>query len=164
MSKIKNEVIITGILMIICRLPADVWRLIARSLTKRDLVALQLTNRKLMNQLEDIGDIWWGKHLDEYQQRWNEYYNGVPKSNRDQQVENILLKMYPMRHCQKTRGRLNSKPRTELEIRKLLVRGSCEPDYVTNPWKYGSGFHQDILHSVGACVVCDSQYWREGMV
>ena len=77
------------------RIPSDVWRIIAKKLSKRDLLSLQLANTRLMLKFERTGDIWWGKHLPDYQERWQEYYNNVPKSNRDKAVDKQLMEMDP---------------------------------------------------------------------
>ena len=117
--------------MDIYKLTPDVWRIIAKWLSKSDLIALQLTNTKMMKFLDKISDIWWGKHLLEYQQRWEEYYNRRNK---------ILLKI--------------PKENTKNIIRNILI--SEKIVLVKNP---ANSRHMDTIHDYGTCDVCDSQYY-----
>jgi len=57
--------------MSLLNLLPDIWRIIGQWLSKRDLIALQLTSTSLLKQLDKINDIWWGKHLEYYYQRWS---------------------------------------------------------------------------------------------
>ena len=71
------------------KLPGDIWRVISKYLTKRDLLTLQFVNHRLFTRLDTLADIWWGKHNSDYQKHWNEYYNNVPKTSRDRKLERM---------------------------------------------------------------------------
>jgi hypothetical protein len=117
--------------MNITDLPSDIWRIIAKSLSKRDLLTLELSSNLLMLTLEKIPDIWWGKHLQEYQLRWNEYYNNnKSKTSRDKNLENFLLKLNPnpriIRKCNNTFFR-DSNTDSKREILRVLANNSVKP-------------------------------------
>ncbi len=76
-------------------LPPDLWRMISRKLTKRDLISLMISNKKLLVMLDHIPDIWWGKHNPDYQIAWNEKFNGVALSDRDTKLALELEEQNP---------------------------------------------------------------------
>jgi hypothetical protein len=127
--------LLRGLKMDIYKLPPDIWRIIAKWLSKSDLIALQLTNTKMMKFLDKISDIWWGKHLLEYQQRWDEYYN-----RRDKILEEQLIRV--------------PKENTKNIIRNILI---SQKIVLVKNLKYSR--HMDTIHDYGTCDICDSQYY-----
>ncbi len=130
------------------KISLDVWRIVCQYLDKRDLQCLQLTDNRFITILKKIPDVWWGKHNKEYFQRWNEYYNKLPKTNRDECLEKTLLQKNPNKKL--TRGCSHWED-VNANIKRTLFEkaGIVHPTHYNNRW-----------HSQGMCMDCISYRYR----
>lgn len=133
----------------------DVWRCIGEHLSKSDLIAVQLAHPRLATMLDNIPEIWHGKHLEYYQLSHQELYQSKLRTERDQdtrrQIDQLQKDLNPI-------IRKNSKPSTQTpkcEMYRLFTQHQLT---VSGNVKFV--YHQDTIHPEGECSVCDFSVHR----
>ncbi len=130
----------------------DVWRYIGEHLTKTDLIAVQLADRRLAIMLDNVPEIWHGKHLQHYRLWHQQRYQRKKLSDRDQNIKHQIDELRQS-ECENQSHLHYKHPEQTPNCEKYRLFAPYQLTVSTDYPKFT--YHQDTIHPEGECTVCD---------